>query len=101
MLSGSECEILISPIMSVVLLYVIERIPECRDLSDFLYKMIKLLHTSGSMPVRCTEDPLSMTFSQEEIVRKSAADNYVDLKNGKTEKGFELSVEDVHKEAMK
>ena len=43
--------------------------------------MIGLINISHS-------DPLSMTFSQEEIVRKSAADNYVDLKNGKTEIGM-------------
>ncbi len=43
--------------------------------------MIGLINISHS-------DPLSMTFSPEEIVRKSAADNYVDLKNGKTEIGM-------------
>ena len=43
--------------------------------------MIGLINLSHS-------DPLSMTFSPDEIVRKSAADNYMDLEEGRTEIGM-------------
>jgi predicted solute-binding protein len=43
--------------------------------------MIGLINLSHS-------DPLSMTFSPDDIVRKSASDNYQDLEEGKTEIGM-------------
>ncbi len=43
--------------------------------------MIGLINLSHS-------DPLSMTFSPGDIVRKSAADNYKDMEEGKTEIGM-------------